>query len=179
MTIYTRTGDEGETNLIGSVRVPKDAAVLEVCGALDELNALLGLVRCDSLAEATIALLEHIQHRLFGVGAELVAVASGQSGPAAIRPEDVAAIEQVIDRYDAKLERLSSFILPGGCRAAASLHVARAVCRRAERQLVLLLRTQPQPASTELLRYVNRLGDLMFVLARTANAEAHVADTPC
>ena len=177
MTIYTRAGDQGETDLLGGVRVPKDAATLEVCGALDELNALLGLARCESLAEGTVALLEHVQHCLFGVGAELVAVASGQAGPGVVGPEDVAATEQVIDRYEARLAPVKSFILPAGCRAAALLHVARAVCRRAERQLVSLVRTQPRAVSPELLRYVNRLSDLLFVLARTANAEAHVADT--
>ena len=145
MAIYTRTGDQGETDLLHGIRVPKDAALLEVCGTLDELSALLGLARCELLPEGTNALLERIQHRLFDVGAELVAAGSGRAGQTAIGPQDVAAIEEVIDRHEAKLESVATFILPAGCRAAAVLHLARAVCRRAERQLVSLARASRRP----------------------------------
>ncbi len=179
MAIYTRTGDQGETDLLGGVRVPKDVATLEVCGELDELNALLGLARCESLPEETTALLERIQHQLFDIGAELVVAGPGQASFTAIGPQDVAAIEQVIDRYEAKLESTGTFILPAGSRAAAVLHLARAVCRRAERRLVSLVRSQSQTVSPNMLSYVNRLSDLLYVLARAANTRAGAADTPC
>jgi cob(I)alamin adenosyltransferase len=179
MTIYTRTGDLGQSDLLGSVRVPKDAAVLEVCGDLDELNAWLGLARCEPLPTATATLLEQLQHRLFQLGAELVAVASGQTAPTAVGPPDVAALEQTIDRYEAALPSAGTFVLPAGSRTAAVLHVARAVCRRTERRLVSLLRAQPQAASSSLLSYINRLSDLLHVLARAANAQAGIADTQC
>ena len=179
MTIYMRTGDRGETDLLHGIRVPKDAALLEVCGTLDELNAVLGLARCEPLPEGTSALLERIQHRLFDLGAELVAAGSGQTGQTLIGPQDVAALEEVIDRHEAELESATTFILPAGCRAAAVLHLARAVCRRAERQLVSLARSQPQAVASLLLSYINRLSDLLHILARLANAQAGVADTPC
>ena len=179
MTIYTRTGDQGETDLLRGIRVPKDAALLEVCGALDELNALLGLARCELLPEGTNALLERIQRRLFDLGAELVAVGSGEAGQAAIGPQDLAAMEEVIDRHEAELEPVATFILPAGCRAAAVLHLARAVCRRAERQLVALARGRPQAVAPAILSYINRLSDLLHILARSANAQAGMVDMPC
>jgi cob(I)alamin adenosyltransferase len=179
VSIYTRTGDRGETDLLHGIRVPKDAPLLEVCGDLDELNALLGLARCEGLPEGTNALLEQIQHRLFDVGAELVAAGSGRATQTAFGPQDVAAVEQVIDRHEATLESATAFILPAGCRAAATLHLARAVCRRAERHLVSLARSQPQAVAPPLLSYVNRLSDLFHILARRANAQAGLADTPC
>lgn len=176
MAIYTRTGDQGETDLLGGVRVAKDTALLEVCGTLDELNALLGLARCQSLPEGTDALLEQIERRLFDVGAELIAPKAGRS---AIGPQDVTGIEQVIDRYEARVKPAGTFILPTGCRASAVLHLARAVCRRAERRLVALAHAPSQTVSTVLLSYLNRLGDLLFVLARSANAEAGISDAHC
>jgi cob(I)alamin adenosyltransferase len=179
MAIYTRTGDHGETDLLGGVRVPKDSPLLEVCGDLDELNALLGLARCESLPKGAEALLEQIQLRLFDVGAELVAVGSGQSPATKIGAPEVAAIEQVIDQYEAAMEPVTAFILPVGSRAAATLHFARAVCRRAERNLVSLAKTRPRAFAPELLIYVNRLSDLLFVLARAANGHANIDDTPC
>jgi cob(I)alamin adenosyltransferase len=179
MAIYTRTGDGGETDLLGGVRVPKDAALLEVCGDWDELNALLGLARGEPLPEGANGLLEQIQRQLFQVGAELVAVGSGQAAQTAIGPQDVAALEAVIDRHEAKLESAATFILPAGCRAAGMLHLARAVSRRAERRLVSLAKGRPPLVRPELLAYANRLSDLLYVLARAANAQAGVADTPC
>jgi cob(I)alamin adenosyltransferase len=179
VAIYTRSGDQGETDLLGGIRVPKDAPLLEVCGALDELNALLGLARCEPLSEGIIALLEQIQRRLFDVGGELVAASSGRASQAVIHNQDVAAIEQVIDRFEAKLPPTETFILPAGCRAAATLHLARAVCRRAERLLVSLSRSQTPIVSPELLSYVNRLSDLLYVLARAATAATGAADTLC
>jgi cob(I)alamin adenosyltransferase len=177
--IYTRTGDQGETDLLGGVRVPKDAALLEACGDLDELNAWLGLARCESLPQGAAALLEQTQRQLFDLGAELVAAGSGQTARAAIGQDAVTAIEQAIDQYEAEIESPGTFILPAGSRAAAVLHLARAACRRTERRLVPLARSQPPAFFPAHLSYVNRLGDLLFVLARAANAQAGVSDTPC
>ncbi len=177
MKIYTRTGDKGQTGLLGGPRVSKDAARLEVCGAVDELNSWLGLIRCEPLPEWIAALLEQIQHRLFDVGTELAAVTSASSASTAIGPQDVKAFEEAIDRCDEKLKPLTVFILPAGSPAAAMLHIARTVCRRAERRLVSLARIEPQAVSPDLLSYVNRLSDLLFVLARTANSEGGIADT--
>jgi cob(I)alamin adenosyltransferase len=179
MTVYTRTGDDGKTSLLGDGRVPKDAPRWEVVGPLDELNCWLGLVRCEPLPAEVGSLLEGIQRRLFDVCAELVTVAAGRTNSAGIGSGDVQSLEQAIDRCEEKLDSLSGFILPGGSRAAALLHLARAVCRRAERRLVSLTRSEPQAVSAALLAYINRLSDLLFVLARTANGHADVSETFC
>jgi cob(I)alamin adenosyltransferase len=179
MSVYTRTGDNGETDLLGDGRVPKDTARLEVCGPLDELNCWLGLARCESLPHQLALLLEQIQRRLFDIGAELVTVGAARSGAAGISPDDVLSLEQAIDRYESKLASLDTFILPVGSRAAGLLHLARAVCRRAERRLVSLARAEPEAVSGHLLAYLNRLSDLLFVLARTTNGHAEVGDTLC
>jgi len=179
MTVYTRTGDDGETDLLGGVRVPKDAARLEVCGPFDELNCWLGLAQCEPLPGEVASLLQRIQRRLFDVCTELVTVGTSRAGSAAIGSSDVQSLEQAIDRGEAKLDSLDTFILPAGSRAAAVLHLARAVCRRAERRLVSLARGEPEAVSADLLAYVNRLSDLLFVLARTANGHADIADTLC
>ena len=179
MSVYTRTGDDGETDLLGDGRVPKDAARLEVCGPLDELNCWLGLARCEPLAAEIASLLEGIQCRLFDVCAELVTVATSRAKSAGIASDDVRSLERAIDRCEEKLDSLSGFILPAGSRAAALLHLARAVCRRAERRLVSLARSEPGAVSADLLAYVNRLSDLLFVLARTANGHADVGETFC
>ncbi len=177
MPIYTRTGDDGDTTLPGGVRTPKDAPLLEVCGTLDELGAALGLARCEPLSDGILALLEQIQHQLFRLGGELLAGHPDQI--AAISSDDVTALEQLIDRYQARLNPTASFVLAGGCRAAAVLHLARTICRRAERRLVSLARSQTQSVTPCLLAYLNRLSDLLFVLARTANLDAGEEETPC
>ncbi len=179
MSVYTRSGDDGETDLLGDGRVPKDAARLEVCGPLDELNCWLGLVRCEPVPAEVAALLEQIQRRLFHVGAELVTVATSRAKPSGITSDDVRPLEQAIDHYDAQLDSITTFILPAGSRAAALLHLARAVCRRAERRLVSLARSEPAAVSGDLLAYINRLSDLLFVLARTANGHADFGDVLC
>jgi cob(I)alamin adenosyltransferase len=175
-SIYTRTGDGGETDLADGPRVPKNSARLEVCGDFDELNSWLGLIRCEPLPNDIVKLLECIQRRLFDLGGELVTVAAGP-GQNAIGPRDVEALEQVVDRCEAALKPLDLFLLPGGTRAASMLHVARAVCRRAERNLVTLLNAERAAVSPALHAYVNRLSDLLFVLARTANHRAGVGET--
>ena len=169
MTIYTRTGDRGETDLLGGPRVPKDSARLEACGELDELDALLGLARCEPLPEDVAALLERIQQRMVPIRAELIG-ASSAPGDEAVGPAEIEQLERAIDRHDEGLKPLTTFIVLGGSRAAAVLHVARAVCRRAERRLVSLARAEPSLVSPPLLAYLNRLSDLLFVLARASNA---------
>jgi cob(I)alamin adenosyltransferase len=176
--IYTRTGDCGETSLLASRRVRKDDPRIEAIGSVDEVNAALGLVRME-LTRSGIAptglddLLSGVQHRLFDMGAELAAPAGGNS--AVLGDADVNELETAIDKYDATLAPLRAFILPGGFPAAAQLHLARCVCRRAERRLVELSSSN-EVVRGDLLRYVNRLGDLLFVLARAVNQANRVPD---
>lgn len=178
MKIYTRTGDQGQTALFGGPRVDKDAARVEAYGTVDELNAVLGLVRTESLGREVDEVLARIQGELFEVGAEIASVDPAARGTRSIGPPHVAALESDIDRFDATLPPLREFILPGGTRPAALLHVARTVCRRAERRLVTLVRQSPAEVSMVLVAYLNRLGDLLFVLARQANAAAGQLDVP-
>jgi cob(I)alamin adenosyltransferase len=176
MKIYTKTGDKGETGLPGGGRVPKDATVTEVCGTVDELNTVLGLARAASLPEDVAGLLDRVQSQLFDLGAEVARLGAETDSRCRIVPADIRALEEAIDRFDAELPPLRNFILPGGIFAAAELHFARAVCRRAERSLVGLLREVPA-LSPESLIYLNRLSDLLFVLARLVNARAGQAET--
>jgi cob(I)alamin adenosyltransferase len=169
MAIYTRTGDRGETDLLGGPRVRKDSPRSEACGELDELDAFLGLARCEPLPDGAGELLEQIQRRLLHLRAELVSVTPTGIDFRIADARDAETIEQAIDRYDAELPPLHAFVVPGGTRGAAVLHVARTVCRRAERRLVTLAGIEPQVVSPALLAYVNRLSDLLFVLARAAN----------
>jgi cob(I)alamin adenosyltransferase len=175
--IYTRTGDQGETSLLGGRRVRKDDLRVEVIGAVDEVNAALGVVRMELARSGTIAGLDgeigEIQHRLFDLGAELAA-AESPSRVGSIGAANVASLESLVDRYDAKLAPLRAFILPGGAPAAAQLHLARCVCRRCERRLVHL--AAAEPVSGEVVQYINRLSDLLFVLARAVNQAAGVPD---
>jgi len=178
--IYTRTGDGGETSLLGGLRVRKDDLRIEAIGSIDEVNAALGVVRME-LTRSGVApagldqVLAQAQHRLFDLGAELAA-ASSTTGlrVSTLIDAHAAELEAEIDRYEAELEPLRNFILPGGTPAAAQLHLARCVCRRAERRLVELAASNP--VRGELLRYVNRLSDLLFVLARAVNQANRVAD---
>lgn len=157
--IYTRTGDEGTTGLGDGTRVPKDDARVEAFGDVDELNSALGVLLAHPLPEALRSPLVRIQHDLFEVGGELCI-----PGHHMIKPEDCERLEQLIDHFNADLPHLKEFILPGGGPAAAACHLARAVCRRAERRVVTLARgTEVNPQT---LIYLNRLSDLLFVLAR-------------
>jgi cob(I)alamin adenosyltransferase len=176
MRIYTRTGDSGETSLVGGRRVRKDDARVEAYGDVDELNAWLGLVRASTLDADLDAAIVHIQRDLFALGAQL-ADPSDKLAPgitkAIVGDDDVRRLEQTIDRCDAELPALHKFILAGGSPAGAALHVARTVCRRAERRMVGL-----EPAvDGVLLRYINRLSDLLFVLARVVNHRAGAPET--
>lgn len=177
--IYTRSGDAGETALWGGRRVPKDDPRVEAFGTVDELNAVLGVVRAELArwpeTPANVdSLLTDLQHQLFHLGAELAAGSSDSPGSQLLGDADVANLEAAIDRFEEELEPLRSFILPGGCPAAAQLHLARCVCRRAERRLVHLAGFEA--VRGEVLRYVNRLSDLCFVLARSVNRAAGVPD---
>jgi cob(I)alamin adenosyltransferase len=177
MKIYTKTGDSGETGLFGGQRVWKNSPRLEVCGAYDELNALLGLVRCEqTLPEKVDQLLDQFQNDLFNAGSEMATVPPAAPQCPTLVQKHVQRIEAAIDEFEALLPPLTSFILPGGCRAAALLHVARTICRRAERKLVALQQLEAGAINTFQLVYLNRLGDLLFVLARTMNHQAGIPD---
>lgn len=159
--IYTRAGDDGSTGLADGARVAKDSPRVEVIGAVDELNSLLGVALAHPLPEAVRQALAGVQHELFDLGAELAV-----PGREAIGAAEVSRLEAVLDGFNAELPSLREFILPAGGPAAAACHVARAVCRRAERRIVTLARSEPvNPRSRE---YLNRLSDLLFVLARVA-----------
>ncbi len=177
MKIYTKTGDQGETSLYGGRRVAKDDVRIEAYGTVDELNAQLGVVRSMPLPPGTDALLERVQHELFVLGADLATPADTNAAKVKrIATEDVQRLERDIDRLDADLPELRSFILPSGAPAGASLHVARTICRRAERRTVRLL--HEAPADRLPVIYLNRLADLLFVLARHVNHALGVPETP-
>ncbi|MCS6852632.1 MAG: cob(I)yrinic acid a,c-diamide adenosyltransferase [Gemmataceae bacterium] len=166
--IYTRSGDSGETGLGDGRRVPKDHPRVEAYGTVDELNAVLGWLLAQAPEMAEAALLRSIQNDLFDVGADLcVPEAPSAANRLRVRPEQVARLEAAIDRLNAPLPALASFVLPGGNVAAAACHLARTVCRRAERAVVTLMRQEP--VNSQVLIYLNRLSDLLFVLARVLN----------
>ncbi|KAB2965590.1 MAG: cob(I)yrinic acid a,c-diamide adenosyltransferase [Thermoanaerobaculia bacterium] len=167
--IYTRTGDDGTTGLGFGGRVPKDHLRIECYGTVDELNSTLGVVRGVPVAAELDADLARIQNELFHLGSDLcVPEAEKERHPVPrIEERHVAALEVLIDRWNEELPALANFVLPGGTAAAAHLHVARTVCRRAERLLVALAREESVGAWT--LPYLNRLSDALFVLARVAN----------
>lgn len=175
MKIYTRTGDAGQTGLIGGARVDKDHARVETYGCVDELNAAVGwaLAACD---RGTIAAeLRQIQDDLFRIGAEL-ATDDDRAPPQRLDPAAATRLEQWLDRAWNPLPELRNFILPGGSEPAARLHVARTVCRRAERAVVSLARVHS--VGPHLVVYLNRLSDLLFAYARLANHLAGVLDIP-
>lgn len=167
--IYTRTGDAGTTGLADGSRVPKDAARIEAIGAVDELNSTLGAVLAQEIPPEIRSCLVDVQHDLFDLGGEL-----SVPGHSAVSEAHVTRLESLLDRFNADLAPLRNFILPGGTQAAALAHIARSVCRRAERRLVALTRAEPVPAV--MLQYVNRLSDLLFVLARALNRSAGAED---
>ncbi len=171
--IYTKTGDGGETGLLGGARVRKHALRVEAYGEVDELNAVLGFAATALTDPALVAILEQIQKDLFAVGAQLSDIRrdKGKGVEKADLPESRAAdLERAIDRAEEELKPLRAFILQGGCEAGARLHLARAVCRRAERRITAL--AEAEGVSPVILAYVNRLSDLLFVLARLVNHRA-------
>jgi cob(I)alamin adenosyltransferase len=184
--IYTKTGDGGETGLWGGLRVGKDAARVHAYGTVDECNAAIGVARAalgavpaprqarEPLGDID-ELLAHIQNQLFVVGADLATPGAVASIPR-VGPGEITFLEQAIDALEGELEPLRQFILPGGTLAAAHLHLARTICRRAERAVVTLAREES--LGQHLGVYLNRLSDCLFVLARAANARAGVPDVP-
>lgn len=174
MKIYTKTGDAGETGLFGGGRVSKDHPRVTAYGDVDELNAAIGVARAAPPEKLAAELLEQIQRDLFAVGAELAAPEPAKLSKTLaghpIGEPDVTRLERAIDAHEALLPPLREFILPGGSPKAAGLHFARTTCRRAERSVVAL--RHAAAVSPAILRYLNRLSDLLFVLARAANAQA-------
>lgn len=167
--IATRTGDDGTTGLGDGSRTPKDAPRIAALGDVDELNSVIGLLLTESLPADVSADLLTIQHDLFDMGAELCI-----PGHVALKDEQIAHLDARLAHYNASLPPLREFILPGGSRAAAQAHMARTVCRRAERAVVALARVDSVNAPVR--QYLNRLSDLMFVLARHLNSTANQAD---
>lgn len=175
MKIYTKSGDRGDTSLFGGQRVPKDAMRIEAYGTVDELNSVLGIVRADGPGRDLDAILGNIQDQLFVLGADLATPRSMErKGLRRIGAKEAEFIEETIDRIEHELKPLKSFILPGGCPVAARLHFARTVCRRAERVVVRLSRNED--IGDDCMVYLNRLSDLLFVLARFANHSANVTE---
>ena len=177
MKIYTRTGDGGDTGLFDGTRVPKNDPRVAAYGDVDELNAWLGLVRASLQNERLTTMLEQIQRDLFALGARLADPShkiAGRVTKAAIVAADISRLEEWIDLLESELPPLRRFILAGGSPAGAALHVARTVCRRAERGIVALGHEAVEP---DLLVYINRLSDLLFVMGRSANRTAGAAET--
>jgi cob(I)alamin adenosyltransferase len=181
MKIYTKTGDQGETGLFGNIRVAKDDLRIQTYGTIDELNASLGLALADfapdwRLKAYTLAsMVLRVQGELFQLGAEL-ATPQGKKVPTQLLgASHIEQLEQEIDEMEADLEPLKNFILPGGARISALLHLSRTISRRAEREIVSLNRAEPVRA--EALSYMNRLSDHLFVLARLMNAKSGQPDT--
>ena len=186
--IYTRSGDSGDTGLFGDQRVRKDNLRVEAYGTVDELNAILGMAHAQSVHDADMAgRVAALQADLFQLGADLATPGdkSARKGSRSVRrvePEQVVQLEAIIDLYEAELPPLTRFILPGGQPLACSLHFARVVCRRAERRCVTLADARGDNADSDLnpevIRYLNRLSDLLFVMARVANRRTDTPDVP-
>jgi cob(I)alamin adenosyltransferase len=169
MKIYTRTGDDGSTGLYGGGRVPKNDLRVEAMGAVDEFNAQLGVTRTLGLPDNYDSILELLQNQMLDLGAEIATPDAVERGTDFLQPKHVEQIEKWIDHFDAGLAPLQNFILPGGTPAAAALHLARCIARRAERHMVALaIVGQLRPLC---VTYMNRVSDLLFVLARSINAD--------
>ena len=179
MKIYTRRGDEGQTDLFGGERVGKDALRVAAYGEVDELNATLGLAIASGADPELASPLQAIQSALFDLGASLATPDARHREKVDIRgvsSADIEALEALIDRLEASLEPLRAFILPGGSLSASAFHVARTVCRRAERAVVGLAGIEGESVEDTSLRYLNRLSDLLFVIARHENARQAIPD---
>ena len=179
MKIYTKTGDRGQTALFGGARVSKASLRVSAYGDVDELNSHLGVVCAAKDVDPQLASrIREIQEELFSLGAELAKNPDKEVdlGVPGVSDTEIERLERDIDEYETELTPLKTFILPGGTIPAAHLHVARTTCRRAERAVVLL--QDSEPVRPELVRYLNRLSDLLFVMARVANGRAGVIDVP-
>ena len=167
--IYTRTGDDGTTGISDGSRIDKDSARITAIGSIDELNSLIGQVCSEEIDSGSRDILTEIQHRLFDMGGEL-----SMPGHQLLQSGSISSLEQQLDDMNAGLNPLEDFILPGGCKAAAVCHVARSVCRRAERDVVRLSRDAE--VSITISGYLNRLSDLLFVMARHLNKASGQSD---
>jgi cob(I)alamin adenosyltransferase len=172
--IYTRTGDKGETSLFGGSRIAKDDPRIEAYGTIDELNSVVGLVRAAGAPKAIEGELDRVQSDLFDIGAYLAA--PGKDRFSSVNETRIADLERAIDAMESELQPLKTFIVPGGSESAARFHVARTVCRRAERRVIAL--EDPSSEMQTTIAYLNRLSDFLFVAARRVNQIAGVADTP-
>lgn len=179
LKIYTKTGDDGSTGLFGGKRVAKDSLRIESYGTVDELNSLLGMVRTEAHSEEFDPLLGRLQEGLFVLGADLATPHGGERSflIPRVTSSDIECLEREIDRLEEGLPPLKNFILPGGSSAGAALHLARTVCRRAERVVVRLTHEEPE-TGLDPQRYLNRLSDLLFVLARAVNHAAGATEHP-
>jgi cob(I)alamin adenosyltransferase len=164
--IYTKTGDKGETSLGDGTRVPKTHLRVAAYGSVDELNAVLGLLLAQNPGLAEAALVRDVQNELFDVGADLCLPETAVNA-LRLQPKQIQGLEEAIDRLNTRLSPLTSFVIPGGSAAAACCHLARTVCRRAERDVVAL--GQSESINANVVTYLNRLSDLLFVLARICN----------
>ena len=176
--VYTRRGDDGDTALAGGQRVAKDSLRIEAYGAVDELNAFVGMARAtaEGMLPELAAILKRVQHELFNLGSILATLPEDvHPRQARITEVDIARLEEEMDKMNEALEPLRSFVLPGGCRLNAELHVCRTVCRRAERRVVALAREEQTPA--EAVKYLNRLGDALFVWSRWASHQSGIPET--
>lgn len=176
MKIYTKAGDAGQTGLLAGQRVAKDHPRVEAYGTVDELNAALGMTRAMGLSLELDAVIERVQNELFHLGSQLAASDPTLLPIPLITDGHVTALERDIDHFEAHLPPLHVFILPAGALAGAAMHVARTVCRRAERRVVTLAATPGEQVSEVAIRYLNRLGDFLFVAARAANSHSGVSD---
>jgi cob(I)alamin adenosyltransferase len=177
MKIYTRTGDAGTTGLFGGARVDKDSVRVEANGAVDELNAALGIAVVATPVGATTDRITAIQNELFALGAELATVPGHESrlSTPLVSATEIDRLERWIDELEVGLPALQNFILPGGCPGGAALHSARTICRRAERRVIAAGREAP--VRSEIVVYLNRLSDFLFVLARAVNHQAGAPET--
>lgn len=175
MKIYTKFGDSGETALYGGTRISKDALQIEAIGTVDELNAYIGYAQTLIDDSDLCDLMERIQNHLFSIGADLATpVTHTKSAELQVSEDFTLEMEKAIDTFSDELPPLTNFILPGGCQAGAVLHVARAVCRRSERCVVRL--TREADVNPEIIRCLNRLSDLLFVLARVVNYRSQIPE---
>ncbi|NOR73884.1 MAG: cob(I)yrinic acid a,c-diamide adenosyltransferase [Draconibacterium sp.] len=175
--VYTKTGDDGTTGLVGGNRVKKYDLRLEAYGTVDELNASIGVLRSFDMPDSILKLLIQIQNKLFNIGSRLASDKKGDSYTAELKitEENIIILENAIDEFEKHLPELKGFILPGGELSVAQCHVARTVCRRAERRIVEF--SESYPVQTEIIKYVNRLSDFLFVLARKLASDRNIEET--
>jgi cob(I)alamin adenosyltransferase len=175
--IYTKTGDDGTTGLVGGNRVKKYDPRLEAYGMVDELNASIGYLRSLGISADVTRLLIQIQNKLFNIGSRLASDEKGDAFTAnlAITQENIKVLENTIDEYNKQLPKLTGFVLPGGEIAAAQSHIARTICRHAERRIVEF--AENNPVQPEIIQYINRLSDFLFILARKLTSDKNINET--